>query len=622
MTRIITALLTIFLLTLAPAGTCGQKPQGKSAPGTEATSSPSKKSKDSPRKKTTSGKKSTSGKKTTGKKGTTGKKSSAAPARSENAVRKEKKQAEADIRATGRQLQANAEETSRKLSQLDQIGGEIEECNGRIAAITGRIDSIHADMSVLNDSIEAMNRHIEKITASYVTAVKRSQGRRQQMGVMAFIFSSESFAQAWRRARYLRQFARWRERTVSRITSARRQLEEKRARLVNLATEEAKARGVLASEHKELVRKQTETNTLVEELRGQESSLREVLAQQRRKAAALDNELNDIIAREIARREAERREAERREAERQRAAREEAARKAAEEEAARIAAEEAEARRRAEEAKAEADRKAAEAEARRKAALAEAERKEAEARKRQTEEARREAEAARRAAAEKEAEARRIQREQAEAARKAEKEAREAARKAEKERKRKAKAVKHDKKKDQNAPESTPSAGPEAATLHTPDAASQHGTAPKSVVTGVDFASLRGKLPFPITGSYTIVRRFGRQKHPSLPHVETDNAGIDMQTAKGAAVRAVCDGEVSAVFRPDGYNTVIVIRHGQYMTVYANLGSTSVSTGQKVRAGQNIGSVFSDPKDGGRSILHFEIRNGRQKENPETWLRR
>ncbi len=622
MTRLITALLTIFLLTLAPTGTCGQKRQEKSAPGTEATSSPSKKSKDSPRKKTTSGKKSTSGKKTTGKKGTTGKKSSAAPARSENAVRKEKKQAEADIRATGRQLQANAEETSRKLSQLDQIGGEIEECNGRISAITGRIDSIHADMSVLNDSIEAMNRHIEKITASYVTAVKRSQGRRQQMGVLAFIFSSESFAQAWRRARYLRQFARWRERTVNRITSARRQLEEKRARLVNLATEEAKARGVLASEHKELVRKQTETNTLVEELRGQESSLREVLAQQRRKAAALDNELNDIIAREIARREAERREAERREAERQRAAREEAARKAAEEEAARIAAEEAEARRRAEEAKAEADRKAAEAEARRKAALAEAERKEAEARKRQTEEARREAEAARRAAEEKEAEARRIQREQAEAARKAEKEAREAARKAEKERKRKAKAVKHDKKKDQNAPESTPSAGPEAATLHTPDAASQHGTAPKSVVTGVDLASLRGKLPFPITGSYTIVRRFGRQKHPSLPHVETDNAGIDMQTAKGAAVRAVCDGEVSAVFRPDGYNTVIVIRHGQYMTVYANLGSTSVSTGQKVRAGQNIGSVFSDPKDDGRSILHFEIRNGRQKENPETWLRR
>lgn len=612
MTRLITALLTIFLLTLAPAGTCGQKRQEKSAPGTEATSSPSKKSKDSPRKKTTSGKKSTSGKKTTGKKGTTGKKSSAAPARSENAVRKEKKQAEADIRATGRQLQANAEETSRKLSQLDQIGGEIEECNGRIDSITGRIDSIHADMSVLNDSIEAMNRHIEKITATYVTAVKRSQGRRQQMGVLAFIFSSESFAQAWRRARYLRQFAQWRERTVNRITSARRQLEDKRARLVDLATEEAKARGVLASEHKELVRKQTETNTLVEELRGQESSLREVLAQQRRKAAALDNELNDIIAREIARREAER----------QRAAREEAARKAAEEEAARIAAEEAAARRRAEEAKAEADRKAAEAEAQRKAALAEAERKEAEARKRQTEEARREAEAARRAAEEKEAEARRIQREQAEAARKAEKEAREAARKAEKERKRKAKAVKHDKKKDQNAPESTPSAGPEAATLHTPDAASQHGTAPKSVVTGVDFASLRGKLPFPITGSYTIVRRFGRQKHPSLPHVETDNAGIDMQTAKGAAVRAVCDGEVSAVFRPDGYNTVIVIRHGQYMTVYANLGSTSVSTGQKVRAGQNIGSVFSDPKDGGRSILHFEIRNGRQKENPETWLRR
>ena len=58
-----------------------------------------------------------------------------------------------------------------------------------------------------------------------------------------------------------------------------------------------------------------------------------------------------------------------------------------------------------------------------------------------------------------------------------------------------------------------------------------------------------------------------------------------MATAAGASVRTVFDGEVSAVFRPDGYNNVVVIRHGRYMTVYANLGSLSVSTGQKVKAG-------------------------------------
>jgi murein DD-endopeptidase MepM/ murein hydrolase activator NlpD len=118
------------------------------------------------------------------------------------------------------------------------------------------------------------------------------------------------------------------------------------------------------------------------------------------------------------------------------------------------------------------------------------------------------------------------------------------------------------------------------------------------------------------------VKRFGRQKHPTVPHIETTNSGIDMQTAPGAAVLAVFDGEVSAVFRPDGYNNVIVIRHGQYMTVYANLGSITVSTGQKVKAGQNLGTVYTDANDGNRSVLHFEIRNRREKEDPELWLKR
>ncbi|MDE6528707.1 MAG: M23 family metallopeptidase, partial [Muribaculaceae bacterium] len=93
-------------------------------------------------------------------------------------------------------------------------------------------------------------------------------------------------------------------------------------------------------------------------------------------------------------------------------------------------------------------------------------------------------------------------------------------------------------------------------------------------------------------------------------------------TTPGAQVRCVFDGEVSAVFRPDGYNNVVVIRHGDYMTVYANLGSITVSTGQKIKAGQNIGTVYTDSNDGNRSILHFEIRHRREKENPELWLKR
>ena len=132
---------------------------------------------------------------------------------------------------------------------------------------------------------------------------------------------------------------------------------------------------------------------------------------------------------------------------------------------------------------------------------------------------------------------------------------------------------------------------------------------------------MKGRLPMPVSGKYIIVKTFGRQKHPTLPHVEINNSGIDIQTASGAQVKAVYGGEVSAVFRPDGYNHVVVLRHGDYLTVYANLGSISVSPGQTVSAGQTIGTVYVDPNDSNRSVLHFELRHGREKQDPALWLR-
>lgn len=613
MSRTITILLTSLLLLILPVDSASQ--QKRKSRATAKTEQPASKkgssntSKKKSRKKTTSSNKGKSN-------------------RSEKEVRRDKSRADTDIKETRRQIKLNAEETSRKLSQLNLVEGEIEECNGRIGVISTRLDSINAQVATLNDSIESLDTHLRQITATYVKAVKRSQGRRQNMSTLAFIFSSDSFAQAYRRARYLRRFAKWREKRAGEITEARKVLDGKRKRLAQLADAAAKSKNDLSREHASLVRKQTETAGIVAELRNQGSALKQVMAEQRERAAALERELDNVIAREAAKREAARKAAEAEAA--RKAAEAEAARKAAEEEAARKAAQE-EAERKAREAQqAEEARKAKAEEAARKEAEAEAARKEAEkaAKEAKKEEQRREA--ARKAA-------------EAEAAKKAAKEAKEAAKKAEadarraekerkaaeekkkrEERRAKTKPVKRGGKQEADAsgPGSAPATGKEAAPLHTPDHSSSVGNASSAVSPGADFASLKGSLPFPITGRYTIVKRFGRQKHPSLPHVETDNAGIDLETSKGAAVRSVCDGEVSAVFRPNGYNTVVVIRHGSYMTVYANLASVTVSTGQKIKAGQNIGAVYSDPNDNGRSVLHFEVRNGRQKENPESWLRK
>ncbi|MDE6175035.1 MAG: peptidoglycan DD-metalloendopeptidase family protein, partial [Duncaniella sp.] len=141
-----------------------------------------------------------------------------------------------------------------------------------------------------------------------------------------------------------------------------------------------------------------------------------------------------------------------------------------------------------------------------------------------------------------------------------------------------------------------------------------------SALTG-SFEANKGRLLFPVAGSYKIVRRFGRQPHPTLRHVETENSGIDIEVSSGASARAIFAGKVSAIFKQDGFNSIVMIRHGRYISIYANLSSVSVKQGDSVKAGQNLGTIYSAPEDSNRTTLHFEIRNERQKLNPSQWVR-
>lgn len=135
------------------------------------------------------------------------------------------------------------------------------------------------------------------------------------------------------------------------------------------------------------------------------------------------------------------------------------------------------------------------------------------------------------------------------------------------------------------------------------------------------FKSGRGRLPWPVEGKFRVVSRFGRHKHPSLPMVETDNPGIDIGITSGRWAKAIYEGVVSAVFRQPGYSNIVMIRHGDYITVYANLETISVGKGDRVGAGQPLGVVALDEDNPGMRVLHFEIRREKVKENPETWLK-
>ena len=139
-----------------------------------------------------------------------------------------------------------------------------------------------------------------------------------------------------------------------------------------------------------------------------------------------------------------------------------------------------------------------------------------------------------------------------------------------------------------------------------------------SAETASSFSATRARLAWPV-GSGFISSHFGKQWHPIIKGAEIENHGVDIQTNRGEEVRAVYEGEVATVTSIPGMNKLVIIRHGaDYMTVYAKLGKVSVETGQKIKARQVIGEVYTDRE--GTSELQFQIWRNSEKLNPEVWL--
>ena len=138
---------------------------------------------------------------------------------------------------------------------------------------------------------------------------------------------------------------------------------------------------------------------------------------------------------------------------------------------------------------------------------------------------------------------------------------------------------------------------------------------PEAAKLSSDFLGNRGRLPWPVA-SGIITEGFGIHRYGA--NVTTENNGVDIKTSEGASVRAVFSGEVTAVQNLSG-SYAVIIRHGEYFTVYFNLKSVSVSRGQKVSLKQPIGTVLTDPTDGTTEV-HFEVRKGANPMNPSSWL--
>jgi len=134
-----------------------------------------------------------------------------------------------------------------------------------------------------------------------------------------------------------------------------------------------------------------------------------------------------------------------------------------------------------------------------------------------------------------------------------------------------------------------------------------------------NFAANAGRLLWPVERGF-ISGKFGVQPHPTLKYVTTNNKGVYIQTPTKTIARAVFEGVVTQRFSVPGSNNGVIIQHGQYRTVYANLTTIYVRVGEKVSAKQRIGQIYTDTENDNKTELFFQIWKERTILNPESWI--
>lgn len=538
-------------------------------------------------KKSTKGRSKKSGS-TRAKSGQSSGSSTSKPERSSEAVRQEQQQARQQVKQTQAKVADNSERTRQGLKRLETIEADIAVSEAAIGKCNNRITYLNGHITGLGDSIAMLESQLQVLKTDYANSLRSLRTQRQKLNAASFVFASTSFAEASKRIRYLNELDKWRTAKAKRVLAMARALKDRKAQLDGAKVELQQEHNTLSAAHAQLDQRRGQQATAVAELRREGATLTTELRKQQAHLQALNAELDRAVAEEVRRAEAERR----RRAEEERRRRDEAARKQREAEAAKLAKQREEAaRKKREEA----------------AARAAKQREEAERKKREAEEAARAAAAAkadRKAKAEAEKAERKAKEEaaRAEAAAKAEEAKAAAAAKAEAEAKEAAKVEAQAQPARNSQPE------PES------------GFAEAERRLSGSFEANRGRLLFPVAGSYKVVGAYGRHNRAGTG-VIVDNRGIDVSTGAGAAVRAVFDGEVVSVFRVKGTGYyAIIVRHGKYITVYSRLGSYAVKNGTQVKAGQTLGTVFHDPEQNS-DILHFELRCESASLNPLEWIR-
>jgi septal ring factor EnvC (AmiA/AmiB activator) len=141
---------------------------------------------------------------------------------------------------------------------------------------------------------------------------------------------------------------------------------------------------------------------------------------------------------------------------------------------------------------------------------------------------------------------------------------------------------------------------------------------PEEKILAANFVANKGELPWPVSKGF-VTLGYGTKPHPLDNSLTIKSNGFRISTEKGAKVQAVFNGEVIAVVRMKNVNPIVMVRHGDYLTVYKNLSAVYVKEGDQVKTKQVIGEVFTNASNG-ETILSFSISKGTATENPASWV--
>lgn len=150
------------------------------------------------------------------------------------------------------------------------------------------------------------------------------------------------------------------------------------------------------------------------------------------------------------------------------------------------------------------------------------------------------------------------------------------------------------------------------------EASSKFVLTPEGKIVSDNFKANKGKLPWPVEKGY-VFNKFGIRPHPTEKNLTINNSGVEIATESGSNARAVFEGEVLQIQVIKGTNRkIVIIQHGDFMTIYQNLETVNVRTGDKVSFKQNLGRIATDAS--GKAIIKFLITQNVTTLNPELWL--